>query len=328
MRARVRRRVLAVLPLLYAACSGTAPEPEKVLPRLPGGSAGKVLARALDAAGGWERWAAARDVSFVGTLTLLDRDRNLSSESIGWYMAPLHSGMRARMESIGMSSAITFGVNGNDTWIFRDGARVEDPARLAVTRFDLVSSLFWFSLPFSLAEIPATITDLGSRSEGAAQWDRLKVEFEGAAASVPGQWFVLYIDHGTGLIDHVHAQLTAPFLRHDLWVGKWLEYHDQAGLKKERLREFYPADKDGAIVGPVVATQLVEHIRLNNGFQAELFDVPANGGGGVRARHSVPSVAAGLVPARRVQRGAASLATPGGDKGPGYTQIGSRFHSF
>jgi hypothetical protein len=210
----------------------TAPEPEKVLPRLPGGSAGKVLARALDAAGGWERWAAARDVSFVGTLTLLDRDRNLSSESIGWYMAPLHSGMRARMESIGMSSAITFGVNGNDTWIFRDGARVEDPARLAVTRFDLVSSLFWFSLPFSLAEIPATITDLGSRSEGAAQWDRLKVEFEGAAASVPGQWFVLYIDHGTGLIDHVHAQLTAPFLRHDLWVGKWLEYHDQAGLKK------------------------------------------------------------------------------------------------
>jgi hypothetical protein len=242
-----------------------------------------VLERAFDAAGGWERWVAARDVSFVGTLTLLDRNRNLSSESIGWYMAPLHSGMRARMESIGMASAITFGVNGDDTWIFRDGARVEDPARLAVTRFDLVSSVFWFSLPFSLAELSTTITDLGPTTGGAAQWDRLKVEFDDDDAIVPGEWFVLYIDHGTGLIDHVHARLTAPFLRHDLWIGKWLEYHDQAGFKKERLREFYPADQEGSIVGPVVATQLVEHIRVNNGFKDELFDVPEGGRGAVQA---------------------------------------------
>lgn len=239
-----------------------------------------MLERALDAAGGWERWAATRDVSFVGTLTLLDRNRNLSSESIGWYMAPLHNGMRARMESIGMPSAITFGVNGEDTWIFRDGARVEDPARLTVTRFDLVSSVFWFTLPFSLAEMPATITDVGATTEGATIWDRLRVEFDPADASVPGEWFVLYIDQGTGLIDHVHARLTAPFLRHDLWIGKWLEYRDQAGFKKERLREFYPADPDGSIVGPVVATQLIEHIRVNNGFKDDLFDVPATHGRG------------------------------------------------
>lgn len=283
MRARVGRRVLALLPLLYAACSSTTAESERTPPRLPGGSAGQVLARALDAAGGWERWVTTRDVSFVGTLTLLDRNRNLSSESIGWYMAPLHNGMRARMETIGMPSAITFGVNGADTWIFRDGARVEDPARLAVTRFDLVSSVFWFSLPFSLAELPTTITDLGPSGEGAQQWDRLKIEFEDDDASVPGEWFVLYIDQGTGLIDHVHARLTAPFLRHDLWVGKWLEYRHQAGFKKERMREFYPADADGTIVGPVVATQLIEHIRVNNGFAEELFEVPQEGRGAVRA---------------------------------------------
>jgi hypothetical protein len=274
--------VLAVLPLVCAACS-TAAEPDHAAPRLPAGSAGKVLARALDAAGGWERWAAARDVSFVGTLTLVDRNRHLSSESIGWYMAPLHNGMRARMESIGMPSAITFGVNGEDTWIYRDGARVEDPPRLAVTRFDLVSSLFWFSLPFSLAETPATITDMGPASEGASQWDRLKIEFGADDPNVPGEWFVLYIDQGTGLIHHVHARLTAPFLRHDLWIGKWLEYAEQAGFKKERLREFYPADRDGVIVGPVVATQLVEHIRVNNGFASELFEVPAGGRDAIRA---------------------------------------------
>jgi hypothetical protein len=274
MRARVRRRVLAMLPLLYAACSSTTPEPERAAPRLPNGSAGRVLSRAIDAAGGWERWRSTHDVSFVSTLTLLDRSRNLSSESIGWYRAPLHDGMRARMESIGMTSAITFGVNGDQTWILRDGERMDDPARLAVTNFDLVSNLFWFSLPFSLAELPATITDMGATSEGAAQWDRLKVEFAARNPGVPGEWFVLYIDHGTGLIDHVHARLTAPFLRHDLWVGKWLDYHEYDGFKKERQRQFFPADDHGTIVGPVVATQLVEHVRLNNGFDKELFNVP------------------------------------------------------
>lgn len=217
---------------------------------------------------------ATRDVSFVTTLTILDRARDLSSESIGWYMAPLHRGVRARMESIGMAKPITFGIDGGDTWILRDGERVTDPPRLAITRFDLVSNLFWFSLPFSVAEMPATVTDLGSISQGEGQWDRLKVEFDPSNHGVPGEWFVLYFDHDTGLIDHVHARLTAPFLRHEVWVGKWLGYRDCGGLKKERQRQFFPADADGAIVGPMIAEQLIEHVRLNSGFPDQLFTSP------------------------------------------------------
>ena len=241
---------------------------------MPEGNAGAVLARAIDAAGGWERWRTAQDVSFVTTLTIVDPYRNVSSESIGWYMAPLHDGMRARMQSIGLTTEVTFGVDGAETWILRDGESIADPSRLSLTRFDLVSNLFWFSLPFSLAEMPGRVSDLGERSEGDVSWHCLKVEFDAPNPGVPGKWFVLYFDHDTGLLDRVHAHLSAPFLRHELWVGKWLDYRDWNGLKKERQRQFFPADAEGTIVGNLVAEQLVEHVRLNNGFKRDLFDKP------------------------------------------------------
>ncbi len=244
-----------------------------------------MLARALEAAGGWSRWIALRDVGYVNTLTLFDPVGNVSSQSIGWYMAPLHRGMQARMESIGIPNDVQLGVNGTDTWIIREGAPLAEPQRIELTRFNMVSNLFWFSLPFALAEMPATITDLGEiEGDDHVRWQRLKVIFEPNNPSVPGEWFVLYINARTGLIDRVHAKITAAFLRHELWVGKWLDYRDWNGLKKERQRQFFPADDKGAIIGNVVAEQLVEHVQLNNGYPPESFNKPAQAGGGARAQ--------------------------------------------
>jgi hypothetical protein len=238
-----------------------------------------VLRRAFDAAGGWERWMAAKDVSYIATLNVLDIRRQVSSESIGWYMAPLHGGPRARMDSIGLPSEVRFGISGEQTWIVSEGRDVLVPDQLAVTRFDMVSNLFWFSLPFLLGEVPCTIEDLGSQpSETGGTWHKLKVAFDPPNALIPGQWFVLYFDTETWLIDRVHARLTAPFLRHDVWVGKWLQYRDCAGFAKERQRQFFPANAQGEIVGELVAEQFVEHVRFDNGFPPEHFAKPPTGG--------------------------------------------------
>jgi hypothetical protein len=283
---------LLVLAWLCAGC--TRNPPETTAPRLPAGAAGKVLARALDAAGGWERWMALHDVGYVNTLTLLDALGNISSQSIGWYMAPLHRGMQARMESIGLPDEVVLGVNGGDTWILRDGGRSGEPAgepaldpqRLELTRFNLVSNLFWFSLPFAVAEMPATVTDLGETGgDDRARWHRLKVVFDPGNPGVPGEWFVLYINTRTGLIDRVHARITASFLRHELWVGKWLDYRAWNGLKKERRRDFFPANANGEIIGDLVAEQLVEHVRFNNGFTPESFQKPPKAAGAAPVRH-------------------------------------------
>jgi hypothetical protein len=288
-------RLLAVLGSLLsslcAACSSRPVAPG--VPRLPAGPAGKVLARALEAAGGWERWAALRDVGYINTLTLFDPFGNVSSQSIGWYMAPLHRGMQARMESIGLPEEVQLGVNGPDTWIVRDGDVLNEPGRVELTRFNLVSNLFWFSLPFAVAEMPVTVTDLGEvDGDGDARWHRLKAVFETDNPSVPGEWFVLYINTRTGLIDRVHAKINASFLRHELWVGKWLDYRDCHGLKKERQRQFYPADDSGRIIGGVVAEQLVERVHVNNDYQLETFRKPPAADGGTRAHVPRPHGAA------------------------------------
>jgi hypothetical protein len=262
---------------LCAACTSPADAPRQVPrePQLPAGEAGRVLQRAIDAAGGWERWRSLRDVSYISMLTIVDPQRQVTSDSIGWFMAPLHDGARARMDSLGLPTEVRFGIDAHDTWIVSNGTAVTAPGQLALTRFDMVSSLFWFSLPFRLAETPSTVSYLGEQAgEGGARWLRVKAEFDEGDPAVPGNWFILYLDADTGLIDHILGRLTAPFLRHELWVGQWLHYRDCDGIKKERQRKFFPADADGAIVGEMVAEQFVERVRFNTGYAPEHFSRP------------------------------------------------------
>ena len=274
---RVRAAVATAL-VLIAGCrsdshSPTSETPDQ--PRLPEGDAGPLLQRAIDAAGGWERWRAVRDVSYISTLTVLDPAREVSSDSIGWFTAPLHAGALARMDSIGLPTEVRFGIDAERTWIFSDGRPVLAPGQLALTRFDLVSSLFWFTLPFRLAERPAAVTYEGhERSADGTAWEKLRAEFPQPDPAVPGRWVVLYLDADSGLIDHVHAQLSAPFLRHELWIGQWLHYRDCDGLRKERQRKFFPADADGNVIGAMVAEQFVEHVRFNTGYDRDHFREP------------------------------------------------------
>lgn len=269
----VRSALGVLLALVLTGCRSS---PSPGTPHIPPGDAGAILSRALTAAGGWDRWAALHDLGYVSTLTLRDPFGEVTSESIGWYMAPLHAGMHARMESIGLATDVTLGASPSATWMLRDGQPVTDPQRLALTRFNLVSNLFWFALPFAVAELPCTVTTLGDvEGAHAVRWQRLKVVFEARDPAVPGEWFVLYFNNTSGLIDRVYARISAPFLRHTLWLGEWIDYRDWNGLKKERQRKFYPADDSGSIVGAVVAEQLVEHVQFNNGYTAEQFAPPA-----------------------------------------------------
>jgi hypothetical protein len=268
-----------VLLALWACAACTSPaEPRRRVPkhpRLPDGEAGQVLRRAIDAAGGWERWRGAHDVAYISMLTIVDPVRQVTSDSIGWFSAPLHDGARARIDSLGLPTQVRFGIDAGDTWIISNGAPVSAPAQLALARFDMVSSLFWFSLPFTLAEQPVQVSYLGEKTgEGGRKWLQLKAEFDEPNPSVPGRWFILSLDAETGLIDHILGHLSAPFLRHEVWMGQWLHYRDCDGFKKERQRRFFPANEDGAIVGEMVAEQFVERVQFNNGYGPEHFLKP------------------------------------------------------
>lgn len=233
----------------------------------------------MEAAGGWSRWQAQRDVSFVSTLTIYDPFGAATSETIFLHKQPLHDGLKTRLESIGLRDELVFGFDGRDTWMFEDGTAVLDPARTAFTEFHGVSMAYWFGLPFTLAEIEAEVRYAGKQGDGGQVWERLRVDLP-QQPHTPVDWMVLYIDMQSGLIDRVHCHVSAPFLRQSLWVGHWREYRDYHGLQRERRRSFLPADMDGHPVGGLAAEQIIEHVRFNNGFAEEMFERPLSAGGG------------------------------------------------
>jgi len=238
-------------------------------------SATKLRDRAIAAAGGRERWAAIEDVAYASTFILYGPMGEVRSETIGIQKEPLHgSPPRVRFEPLGMVEPLVLGFDGKEAWAFRGPRPLAEEDRLVFSRFNMLSNAFWFSLPFSLAEMPVALEDLGPERADDVTLDRLKVKLDKGASEAPLDWVVLYLDARTGLIDRVLAHLTASFLPHDLWLGRWLEFQEWDGIKKERRRQFYPADDSGHPIGGLVVDQFIEDVRFNNHFPDAIFNKP------------------------------------------------------
>jgi hypothetical protein len=90
---------IAFIALVSVACTAA---PSGGEPRLPAGSAGRILGRAIEAAGGWKRWSEVEDVAIVSSFSLYDPRGDLASQTIGVLESRLHQSPRARLESIGL----------------------------------------------------------------------------------------------------------------------------------------------------------------------------------------------------------------------------------
>jgi len=179
-----------------------------------------------------------------------------------------------RFESVDLSEHVAVVLAGDEMWIEKEGVLVCDPPRLNLARLHLRGNLFWFSLPFSLAETWVGVTDGGDRSEGGRTWHRLRVQLDADSPPESGDYFVICIDSETGLIDRVLGHLDVPFLAHPLLVGLWRDYQEVDGLRVAHRREVFPADADGRVVGPVMLDQVVQDVRLDGSLPAALFRRP------------------------------------------------------
>ncbi len=285
---RIGRLSLACVPLAVAlllamaGCSerpqrGAAPaQPSAAAQKpeeLPTSRAGEIVERAIAAAGGRDAWRRHRDASFLGTVTFFDAGGNPSSESIYLYRVLLHQGVKVRLESVGLPDELVFGLNGPDWWMLRSGRPVDEGGRTVGTQFLAATMAYWFQLPFVLAEDGSQLSYEGPEVDQEKRWEKVRVQY-GNESSVPFEWLVFYFDAETGLIDRLHCAVRAAFLRQPLWVGKWREYRELGGIKRERRRAFYPADREGRMIGPVAAEQLIEHTRFDDDPPAEWFRKP------------------------------------------------------
>lgn len=278
-------RVLALALVSFASLACRTEQPDRA-PALPPGRAGDILAHAIEAAGGWRRWSELRDVSFVSSIAFFHPLAGEVRESFGLYKMPLRAGRRVRFESLDAGERVAVGLDGEEIWLERGGLPVCDPPRFTLARLHLTGNLFWFSLPFSLVDAAADVTDAGDQSLDGRTFTRLRVGRAGDAptgvVAVPGaagtdalvDWFVVYLDAETGSIDRVLGHVTAPFLSHSLWVAIWRDYREVAGVRIAHRRDVFPADAAAVPVGPRALDQVVDEIRVNPGFPAVLFEKP------------------------------------------------------
>jgi len=266
-------------PTPSSAPTATATPVAAALEQLPNDKAGHLIARAIDAAGGWKQWESHRDVSLISTLSIFDRIGSVVSETILLQRSPLHEGLRTRVESIGLDDEVSLGFDEGNAWMMRDGKAITDALSMAFLRFNAVSSHYWFGLPFILAESPVRLSYLGSEAADGRQWEKVRVDFPDRD-NAPADWMVLYVDADSGLLGRVLGHVTVEFLRHPLWLAKLREYREWGGLKKERRRTIFPADENGNIIGTMAAEQLVEHVHFDNGFPPSMFTKPLAAGGG------------------------------------------------
>lgn len=275
--------VIAAL-LVISACSKNpqqgAPSAKAGTPEAASASrAREIVERAIAAAGGRDVWRRHRDATFIGTVTFFDAGGEPSSQSIYLYRLLLHQGLKVRLESIGLPDELVFGLDGPEWWLLRNGRPVDGGGRTIGTQFLAATMAYWFQLPFILAEDVGKLSYEGPQVIEEKRWEKVRVEY-GNGSFIPFEWLVFYFDAETGLIDRVHCAVTAAFLRQPLWVGKWRDYRDVGGIKRERRRAFYPADREGRMSGPVAAEQLIEHLRFDDDLPAEWFRKPLATGSG------------------------------------------------
>lgn len=272
-----------LLPTLLLVLASACADPSASTPmsgaamRLADDDAGRIVRRAIDAAGGWDAWRRHRDAEFAATLTIFSPSGEVVSETIFLHKVLLHRA-GVRVDSIGLLDEVIFGFDGEREWMLRGGRAVTSVSGTAFTRFHALADALWFGLPFVLAERASELSYLGPESADGKQWERVRAGFTDPA--IPADWMVFYFDAATGLIDQVHAHVDAEFLTHSLWLGRMRDYREVGGLRKERRRLFYPADPHGRIIGALAAEELVEHVRFDNGLKTDLFSAPLAADGG------------------------------------------------
>lgn len=240
---------------------------------LPEDAAGRLMARAIAAAGGWDAWMRHRDVSFISTFTLLDQRGTPTSETIFLHKLLLHGPPRSRLESIGLDDELLFGLNGRDWWMMRAGHLLTDERSTAFTHFEARNAEYWFRLPFVFAEVPGAMSYLGEDADGSRRWEKLRIDYT-AEAPVPVNWVVVYVNVDTGLIDRVFCEMRTDLLRQTLWRGELDDYRTIDGIRRERRRDFFPVNDIDKLLGTKAAQQIIEHVRFDNNFSTEMFERP------------------------------------------------------
>ncbi len=257
----------ATLAVSVAGAAAT----QSPLERLREDGAGAVVRRAIDYAGGWKAWAAAKTVEFSKTTVRFKADGSVEHKRVQHHRYGLKPRLHARIEWDEDGNTIVLVNDGYHARKLIAGVVQKGEDAMNEARNATFGSHYVFGMPFKLTDPGAQLVYLGrERLADGTEAQRVRVTYEKGVGDAGGlHTWTYYFDAKTG-------RLCANHLNYGPGQYDFTEYHDDAdigGMRVATRRLGYGADARGR-QGPKVSEILYEEIRTNVPLEDALFVVP------------------------------------------------------
>ncbi|HEV2094959.1 MAG TPA: DUF6503 family protein [Chthoniobacterales bacterium] len=211
------------------------------------------LDRCLDAHGGVAKWKSYGAVEFDLTWTSAKgtkKDHQLFD-------------LRSRAGLI-TSDKYTLGNSNGEVWI-KPGL---DALGGTPPRFYMWTPFYFFGMPFVFADPGATAESLGKKSFQGQEYDSFKISFKKGTGDTPDDFYVIYVDPGSGRLKLASYVVTFPAMRKDKPIEQ-LEQHaivfqEWQSVDKLQVPKKAPFYKwtDGNLEGEPLATLEFSNVRF------------------------------------------------------------------
>ncbi len=241
--------------------------------RLPDDEAGRVVRKAIEAAGGWEAWAAAPALEYRKTITFFDSTGAETRRLTQHHQYALHPGPKMRIAYEDDEGRPILLVNDGDEagkWI--DGARATAEGDRNQAWNSTFGSHYVMGMPFKLTDPGTRLSYAGRDTLGGVVVDAVRAEYEEGAGSAAGMHtWTYYFSADDG-------RLVANHLRYgpDPDDYDFTEYHDIAEIDGVRLpmrRTSYHSNAKAEKLGRA-SSYLNEDVRLDTSMPDSLFTLP------------------------------------------------------
>ncbi len=276
----MRLALFLIAPLLCSTLVGCEPESnpqtesvEAPMARLPGDRAGEVVRRGIEAAGGWEAWAAAPALDYQKTITFFDSTGAEARRVVQHHQYALRPDLKMRVTYEDDEGRDILLVNDGDEvgkWI--DGEQATTEADRNQAWNSTFGSHYVMGMPFKLTDPGTRLSYAGRETLGGVVVDAVRAEYDEGAGSAAGlHTWTYYFAADDGRLVANHLRFGPDPDDYD-----FTEYHDIAEIDGVRLpmrRVSYHSNAEAEKLGRASA-YLNEAVRLDSALPDSLFTLP------------------------------------------------------
>jgi hypothetical protein len=212
--------------------------------------AAEVVARMLQAYGGWSVWRDHRSVEYVHRLEFYGGARTPERVLRQIHRFSIGHDIEAYLEDLDVTEPLVVRLAGDVLEVTRGGVQVIDPAALEFPRRFGVYARFVFQQPWSLLEDGSSLAIRAERTPPRAgrttpdPCDVVRLTRRRDDGAPPADWTDFYVSQVSRLVDRVHTYRAEDGTYR---VTVWSDHRTTDGIRVPTRRTTYASDVTGAI---------------------------------------------------------------------------------